>query len=329
MRPVRTGERGKDMDLQERFRGGLLGLAVGDALGAAAQGRPRGSFEPLSGMRGGGPHRLAPGEWTDDTAMAWCLAESLTEREGFSVEDQMARFVRWWREGYHSATGTCLGIGSRTRESLERYLETGDPLSTPAGPRRVGNRCLARLAPVPLFYAAASREQAVLFSGLSARTTHGSRDCIDACRLLGDVLWQVVSGASKHDALLTHSRKLVKEPAVRAVGRGDWRGKGEELIRAGDHVVDSLEAALWSFGTTGSFADAVLRAANLGEDAATTAAVCGQVAGAFYGAAAIPPSWLRVLAKRAELRRAADRLLAASLELPRRAPRRALEAEAA
>ncbi len=316
------------MDLLERFRGSLLGLAIGDALGAAAQGKPRGTFAPLRGITGGGPFGLAPGEWTDETAMAWCLAESLAERRGFSIDDQMRRFVRWWRDGYHSATGRCLGIGSRTRESLERYVETGDPLSVPAGPSRAGNRCLARLAPVPLYYSA-SRERAVLYAGLSARTTHGTRSCIDACRLLGDVLYLAASGASQQEVLLLHSKKLVKEPTVRAIARGDWRRKGEERIRGGAHVVESLEAALWAFGTTQSFAEAVLRAANLGDDADTTAAVCGQVAGAFYGERAIPPAWLRLLAKRGELRRAADRLLAASLAERRRKGRRVLEADAA
>lgn len=316
------------MDLQERFRGSLLGLAVGDALGTAAQGKPRGTFEPLRGISGGGPFGLAPGEWTDATAMAWCLAESLAVLKGFSIEDQMARFVHWWRDGYHSATGTCVGIGSRTRESLARYLETGDPLSPPAGPRLAGNRCLARLAPVPLFYCA-SRDRAILFAGLSARSTHGSRECIDACRLLGDVLYLAASGAPKRQVLLLHSRKLVKEPAVRAIARGDWRWKGADRIRGDGQVVDSLEAALWSFGTTRSFEDAVLRAANLGDDADTTAAVCGQVAGAFYGAGAIPASWLRVLAKRGQLRRAADRLLAASLAARPRTRRRAVVADAA
>ena len=309
------------MDLQERFRGSLLGLAVGDALGTTAEGWPRGTFVPLRGIAGGGPFGLTPGEWTDDTATAWCLAESLVVRNGFDAVDQMDRFVRWWREGYHSATGRCVGIGCTMQGSLERYLQTGDPLAGPVGPQTAGNRCIARLAPVALFYSG-DREHSILYAGLSSRTTHGTRECIDACRLLGDVLYLVVSGAPKEQALLAHSRKLVKEASVRAVARGDWRRKGAEGIRGDGRVVGSLEAALWSFGTTRSFADAVLRAANLGDDADTTAAVCGQVAGAYYGAGAIPGPWLRMLAKRGDLRRAADRLLAATLATRRPTPER-------
>jgi len=307
------------MDLQERFRGSLLGLAVGDALGTTAEGWPRGTFVPLRGIAGGGPFGLTPGEWTDDTATAWCLAESLVVRNGFDAVDQMDRFVRWWREGYHSATGRCLGIGCTMKGSLERYLETGDPLSGPVGPQTAGNRCIARLAPVALFYSG-DREHSILYAGLSSRTTHGTRECIDACRLLGDVLWLALSGAPKELVLVQHSKKLVKEPRVRAVARGDWRRKDRSGIRGVGYVVDCLEAALWAFGTTGSFEEAVLAAANLGDDADTTAAVCGQVAGAFYGVKAIPPSWLRVLAERHQLEKVADRLLAASLTA--RHPRR-------
>ncbi len=313
------------IDAQDRFRGALLGLAVGDALGTATEGQARGSFEPLRGIAGGGPFRLAAGEWTDHTAMAWCLADSLLERSRFDPADQMDRYVRWWRDGYHSATGACVGIVSTMLGSLERYLSTGDPLSGPVGPQTAGNRCIARLAPVALYYSR-SRDDAVLFAGLSSRTTHGTRECIDACRLLADVLWLALSGASQERVLLQHSKKLVKEPRVRSVARGDWRGKDPDGIRGGRHVVDCLEAALWSFGTTGSFEAAVLTAANLGDDADATAAVCGQVAGAHYGARAIPAEWLRVLAKRHELERTADRLWAAVD--PARRPRPAVAVEA-
>jgi ADP-ribosyl-[dinitrogen reductase] hydrolase len=316
------------IDEQNRYRGSILGLAVGDAVGAAVEGMSRGSFAPVEGIRGGGPFGLAPGQWTDDTATAWCLAESLIERQAFDAKDQMDRYVRWWREGYRSSTGTCVGIRVAMRGSLETYVATGDPLPRPVGPRTAGNHCLGRLAPIVLFYAA-EREGAVMYAGLSPRTTHGTRECIDACRLLGDMIWLAVSGAPRERVLLQHSKKLVKEPKVRAVARGDWQRKDAARLRGSGHVVDCLEAAVWSFGTTGSFAEAVLRAANLGDDAAATAAVCGQIAGAYYGAGAIPPSWLRVLSQRRELERVADRLLVAatSVRHARRPP--AIEAGAA
>src|SRR4051794_19459334 len=94
----------------ERYRGFLLGLATGDALGAPLEGFPPGSFTPVKGMIGGGFHGLEPGYWTDDTALALCLAESLIKRRGFDPVDQLERYVRWFREGHLSSTGECFGI---------------------------------------------------------------------------------------------------------------------------------------------------------------------------------------------------------------------------
>ena len=105
----------------ERYKGSLLGLAAGDALGTTLEFRSPGSFEPLKDMIGGGPFRLAPGQWTDDTSMALCLAESLIECRGFDLIDQLERYVRWYREGYLSSTGGCFDIGNTIRSALVRF----------------------------------------------------------------------------------------------------------------------------------------------------------------------------------------------------------------
>jgi ADP-ribosylglycohydrolase len=104
------------MDLRERYRGCLLGLAAGDALGTTLEFKPPGSFQPIEDMVGGGPFNLRPGEWTDDTSMALSLAESLIERRGFHPADQLSRYCRWWREGYLSSTGRCFDIGNMMRD---------------------------------------------------------------------------------------------------------------------------------------------------------------------------------------------------------------------
>jgi len=107
-----------------RYRGSLLGLAVGDALGTTLEFRPPGSFEPLTDLVGGGPFNLKPGQWTDDTAMALCLAASLVERRGFYPVDQIERYRRWCREMYMSSTGYCFDSGSTVRAALERFERT-------------------------------------------------------------------------------------------------------------------------------------------------------------------------------------------------------------
>src|SRR5512135_3800550 len=117
------------MEQVQRFKGCLLGLATGDAVGATVEFAPRSTFEPLTDMVGGGPFRLKPGQWTDDTSMALCLAASLIECKGFDPADQMRRYVKWWREGHLSSTGECFDIGKTTRSALSRFLRTGDPMS--------------------------------------------------------------------------------------------------------------------------------------------------------------------------------------------------------
>jgi len=112
------------MEEDKRFRGCLLGLAVGDAVGTALEFARPGSFRPITDMIGGGPFDREPGQWTDDTSMVLCIAESLLDKQGFNAIDQMERYVRWWRKGYLSSTGRCFDIGNATREALDLFTRT-------------------------------------------------------------------------------------------------------------------------------------------------------------------------------------------------------------
>ncbi|GAH50197.1 unnamed protein product, partial [marine sediment metagenome] len=141
-----------DEKLRDRFRGCLIGLAAGDALGATLEFKRPGTFEPIQDMAGGGPFQLKPGQWTDDTSMALCLAESLVERNGFDPNDQMRRYLSWYREGYLSSTGECFDIGGTVRSALHRFEKTGKPFSGSTDPHSAGNGSLMRLAPAPLFF---------------------------------------------------------------------------------------------------------------------------------------------------------------------------------
>jgi len=296
---------------RDRFRGALFGLACGDALGTSVEFRPRGSFTPLEDMVGQGAFRLRPGDWTDDMSMALCLARSLVETGRFDARDQMQRYVRWWREGYLSSTGSCFDIGNTVRAALMRFEKTGDPFSGSQHPDSAGNGSLMRLAPVPMFFAP-DAARAIRYSAESSRTTHGSVEAVDACRLFAAILICALTGADR-DAVLAAGCELPASerplaPAIAAIARGDYQAKSEDEIEGSGYVVKSLEAALWSFATTTSYRDAVLRAANLGDDADTTAAICGQIAGAFYGEPAIPADWRAKLAMRDMIEETADAL---------------------
>ena len=240
------------------------------------------------------------GEWTNDTSLALCLATSLLEMDGFDARDQMERYWRWYKEGYLSSNGRCFDIGSTTSAALHRFRETGNPFAGSEQARQSGNGSIMRLAPIPLFYYPDDRAT-LKYSAESSRTTHASPECVDAARLLGNVLHRCLAGASKKEVLGGSSEMILTSIAIKALATGSFLDKSEREIRGSGYVVDSLEAALWCFWQTQSFEAAILRAVNLGDDADTTAAVCGQVAGAFYGDEAIPPSWLGALAMRAEI----------------------------
>jgi ADP-ribosyl-[dinitrogen reductase] hydrolase len=300
-----------DNTLQNRYRGALLGLACGDALGTTNEFKPPGSFALLTMMSGGGPFNLAAGEWTDDTSMALCLGQSLLECRGFDPQDQMERYVRWWDDGYLSSNGRCFDIGITVSGALSKYLQTGEPFAGSTDPHSAGNGSLMRLAPIPLAFRA-KPEQAIWYAAESSRTTHGAPAAIDACKLYTAMILAALSGASKEEILsptLYHG-SLVLE--IREIADGSFKQRNPPLISGSGFVVRSLEAALWAFYRSSSFEKGALFAANLGDDADTTAAVYGQLAGAFHGVDAIPAKWLEKLAMREFITNLADELLALS-----------------
>ena len=139
--------------MNDRRRGALIGLAVGDALGAAVEFRPPGSFVPVTGYRNGGPHRLDAGEWTDDTSMALALADSISA-VGWDLNDQANRYVEWWQTGKYSVNGRCFDIGITTRNALSHFTARKNALASgDRSDRASGNGSIMRLAPVPIRFA--------------------------------------------------------------------------------------------------------------------------------------------------------------------------------
>ena len=297
--------------LADRRAGCLLGLATGDALGTTLEFSRPGSFKPMTDMVGGGPFHLEAGQWTDDTSMALCLAASLIEC-GFDLRDQIERYVRWWKEGYFSSTGSCFDIGNTVSAALRAFMRTGEPVSGSTDPYSAGNGSIMRLAPVPLFFQNA--DDCIHFSGESSRTTHQAPTAIDACRYLGGILWGLLHGASKAEVLapMYHPSGSVwtnLDPAITEIAMGSFKEKEPPEIRGSGYVVASLEAALWAFHKSESFEEGALLAVNLGEDADTTGAVFGQIAGAFYGKSGIPGRWLEQLHDRELMEKMVQQLI--------------------
>ena len=279
----------------DRAIGAFVGLAVGDALGTTLEFERRDAHARHTEMTGGGPFGLAPGHWTDDTAMAVALAESLLAEGRFEATAIMESFVRWWQFGHFSCTGICFDIGVTTEAALARFERTREPFTGSTDPRSAGNGSLMRLAPVALF-ALADAARASHLARLQSRLTHGAPQCLDACHLFVAMLRDAIRTGNKHGVLAP--RPWNGEPAVAAIASGHWWGKVRSEIRSTGYVVDTLEAAVWAVSQTRGFEDALVLAVNLGGDADTVGAVTGQLAGALYGVSAIPQRWLAPLAWR-------------------------------
>ncbi len=285
-------------------------MAAGDAL----EFQSPGSFEPIVDMVDGGPIGLEPGQWTDDTSMALCLAASLIESEGFDPSDQMRRYVRWWREGYMSSTGRCFDIGVTTSKALSRFVDTGEPYSGPTYAVSAGNDSVMRLAPVPMYFAGDPAE-AIARSADSSKTTHGAEEAVDGCRYFAGLLVGALRGVGKEELLSPrycpvegYWERNPLSPNVAAIAGGSFKHRDLRDIQATGYVMDTLEAVLWAFHHTGDFRGGALRVVNLGDDADTTVAIYGQLAGAYYGADSIPAEWRERLAIGAELESLADSL---------------------
>lgn len=319
--PPQPGDGGSVPALIDRYRGALLGLAVGDELGTTLEFTRPGEFAPLGDLVGGGPFGLAAGQWTDDTAMALCLAESLLACQGFDAADQMRRYVRWRDIGYCSCTGDCFDIGATVAAALRHFEATGDPCAGRTDPQSGGNGSLMRLAPIPLAWAHAPAE-AVQWAAAMSCTTHAAPEPVDACRYYAGLLVGALQGVPKARLLGPAYgpapdlwARAPLSPRIAEIAAGSFKHRAPPRIRGSGYVVHALEAALWAFWHTQDFRAGALAAVNLGEDADTTGAIYGQLAGTYYGVDAIPEGWRRRVAMADEILGRADRLLSLSAVL--------------
>ncbi|MCU5771747.1 ADP-ribosylglycohydrolase family protein [Erwiniaceae bacterium BAC15a-03b] len=273
--------------LQDRAKGALIGLAVGDAVGTTLEFLPRDQHS-VTDMVGGGPFALKPGEWTDDTTMALCLAETYLHKGRLDLTDFRNRMVNWYRHGVNSVNGICFDIGNATRYALEEYLKHGESWFGNTGPDTAGNAAIIRLAPSAIF-----QRHSLLHTLHDAeqqgRATHGAVESVDCSRLLGLVLHPLLNGADKNQAFSPTLCLFNARTAL--INAGEYKQKTREQIRSSGYVIDTLEAAMWSVWHTDNFRDAILLAANLADDADSVAATAGQIAGALYGYSAIPQQW--------------------------------------
>ena len=304
--------------LTDRATGALLGLALGDALGTTLEFQPRPARPVITDMVGGGPFHLQPGQWTDDTSMMLCLADSLIAQGKSDPADQMRRYINWRDWGHNSCTGTCFDIGNTVAGALRSFERSGEALAGSRDPNSAGNGSLMRVAPVALLMHDADLPQAMELAAESSATTHGEQRCIDACRYMTYLIHALLNADARPEKaqLLSDSAPGLAphlagmHPDTRAIIGGSYRHKSREQISSSGYVLSSLEAALWCFWHSETFEEGALLAANLGDDADTVAAIYGQLAGAWYGYGALPARWLAKIAWREDIRSRALQLLA-------------------
>ncbi len=292
--------------MEEMALGGFLGLACGDALGSAVEFCPRGSFRDLTDMRSGGKFRLPKGYWTDDTSMAICLAESLVSKHDFDPHDQMNRYYEWANTGKNSSLPYAFGIGKQVAFMLGEFRKSGNPYSSRTASKYSGNGSLMRLMPVILRYYR-NTESVLKYAELSSKTTHATNEAIQSCQYFSTLILRIFQGIPKEH--LFQDEDALKFDKLTSICLGTFKNKNPDDIGSVGFVIDSLEVALWAFWNTNNFRDAVLMAANLGDDADTNASICGQISGAYYGVSNIPESWLECLYRKDDLEKLALQLL--------------------
>lgn len=312
---VKISDCGTEMEIRDghtenRALGAFVGLAVGDALGAPVEFCRRDTFEPVSEMLAGGYFKLPAGAWTDDTAMALCLAESLLQRPNLDKKDLLDRFCRWAGQAENTSTGVCVGIGQNTLRVLGNFHRKGDLFALETRQKSDGNGAAMRLAPVAVRHWTDPLE-ARRVAELQSRTTHYSDISADACGYLASIIVDLLGGQSW---VATVQRPLPQSwPGIlKTEGAPQWATLDRDSISSTGYVVHTLEAALWAVDTTESFEDALIKAVNLGDDADSVGAVTGQIAGARYGLSAIPDRWLNMLYHRERIEALARSLYAAS-----------------
>ena len=293
----------------QRIRALLLGVAVGDALGVPVEFRTRGSFH-IDGMRGHGSHDQPAGAWSDDTSLTLALADAM--EDGRVALPRLARnFIAWHDTGAYTAHGTAFDIGNATARAIGR-LKRGVAPAQAGGveERDNGNGSLMRVAPLVFLLAERSPEARFRLVRDVSSVTHAHAWSVTACFLLLEMLGKLLAGRPKDAAYAELRAEMAAPPAFldaaaltrfRRILNADIRELQESEIRSSGFVIDTLEAALWCFLTTGTYRDAVLRAVNLGEDTDTTGAVTGALAPMAYGLEAIPAEWIAQLQGRQQI----------------------------
>ncbi len=291
----------------------LFGMAVGDALGVPVEFRSRSAIalNPVAEMRGYGTHNQPPGTWSDDSSLAFCLAEALTT--DLDLKNVAANFIRWMDEGFWTPHGLVFDIGITTRQAInELMLGIRPELAGGFGVNSNGNGSLMRILPLVLYLKDKPVKERYELVHKVSSITHAHIRSVIACFYYTEFALLLASGVSKHEAysrLQKDLPALFNQLEINAEEIGlfnrllvdDIAAVSEKQISSSGYVLHTLEASVWCLLTTNTYAAAVLKAVNLGDDTDTTGCVTGGLAGILYGYDEIPAEWLTVIARKSDI----------------------------
>jgi len=327
-----------DARLKDQILGGILGLAVADAVGVPVEFMSRESLRhnPVTDMRGYGTYNQPPGTWSDDTSLTLCLLDSLANK-GFDARweldenfaepdyaDMMQRFISWLDKGKYTPHGEVFDVGIATRKALQRFRNGTEPLKCGGTSERDnGNGSLMRILPLAFYLHADCEDDRMkdeaFFDSVHhvSSLTHAHKRSLIACSvyliiaetLLGESDLNSAIKSSLHKANEFYGTKKEYADDLKHYARlfdTGFAALPEDEIRSSGYVVDTLEAALWCLLNTSNYKDCILKAVNLGKDTDTVAAVAGGLAGMYYGVDAIPKNWLNQLVRRDDIEKMCD-----------------------
>lgn len=296
-------------DFERRASGALYGLAIGDAFGAPYEFK-KPPYVVKREYFYCGEDGVPNGVWTDDTSMALCLAQSLSDCSGFDARDQMNKYLMWRKDGYLSSLGRCFGIGITTSGALYQYVQTGEPYSGPTDERSSGNGSLMRLAPIAVFYGH-NRDALMEYAAKSSMVTHAAPLAIDSCVFFAQLLRGALNGESK-EAILSPDYAITGGLRSEVVKIAQGSYKSEKVFSNTGFVLHTLETALMAFYRFDTFEEGILHLASLGDDVDTVCAVYGQIAGAYYGVENLKKEWLDGLVEKEMINGVVSSLLCAA-----------------
>lgn len=291
-----------------KVKDGIIGLCLGDALGVPVEFRRRDAIakNPVVNMIGFGTYNLPPGSWSDDSTMTFCLMESLADQKKVDLYDLSDRFAKWLYEAYWTPYGEVFDIGNATRLAITRARKEKIRPELAGGSDIFsnGNGSLMRILPMAYFMRNATLEDRMRAVSDVSSITHRHPISIIACIYYVEMANYLLEGLTLDEALartraviLTH---FSNDPDLKPFERllhVDFRSLNAGDIESSGYVIHTLEAAIWSLLTTGSYKEAVMKAINLGEDTDTTGAVTGGLAGLYYGLGEVPSDWINQLAR--------------------------------